>query len=173
MHGRFIRDIKKADISVPVLPDTMIDRGDVLELVGTKKGVETASVQIGYPDRATNKTDMLFVGLGIVVGGLVGALTFHVGGMPLSLSTSGGALIAGLFFGWLRSQHPTFGRIPEPALWVMNNVGLNMFIAVVGITAGPSFVQGFKEVWHGIVCGRRCGHYRALAGWCTNGQVPL
>ena len=146
MHGAFIRDIKKADISVPVLPDTIIDRGDVLELIGTKKGVETASVQIGYPDRATNKTDMLFVGLGIVVGGLVGALTFHVGGVPLSLSTSGGALIAGLFFGWLRSRHPTFGRIPEPALWVMNNVGLNMFIAVVGITAGPSFVQGFKEV---------------------------
>ena len=49
-------------------------------------------------------------------------------------------------FGWLRSKHPTFGRIPEPSLWVLNNVGLNMFIAVVGITAGPSFVTGLKEV---------------------------
>ncbi|MDF2187722.1 aspartate-alanine antiporter [Paraflavitalea sp. CAU 1676] len=150
MHGVFIRDIRKADISIPVLPDTSVDRGDVLQLVGTKKDVETAAASLGYPDRATNKTDMLFVGLGIVIGGLIGALTFHVGGVPLSLSTSGGALIAGLFFGWLRSQHPTFGRIPEPALWVMNNVGLNMFIAVVGISAGPSFVQGFKEVGLGL-----------------------
>ena len=49
--------------------------------------------------------------------------------VPISLSTSGGALIAGLVFGWLRSKHPTFGRIPEPSLWVLNNVGLNMFIA--------------------------------------------
>ena len=57
-----------------------------------------------------------------------------------------GALIAGLVFGWLRSKHPTFGGIPEPSLWVLNNVGLNMFIAVVGIAAGPSFVAGFKEV---------------------------
>ncbi|WP_276483260.1 aspartate-alanine antiporter [Paraflavitalea pollutisoli] len=150
MHGVFIREIRKADVPVPVLPDTIIDRGDVLVLVGTKRDVETAVTQIGYADRATNKTDMLFVGLGIVIGGLVGAVTFHVGGVPLSLSTSGGALIAGLFFGWLRSQHPTFGRIPEPALWVMNNVGLNMFIAVVGISAGPSFVEGFKQVGLGL-----------------------
>ena len=150
MHGVFIRSIKKADIPVPVLAETVLDRGDVLELVGLKKEVERSIVQIGYPDRATNKTDMLFVGLGIVLGGLVGVLTLRIGGVPLSLSTSGGALIAGLVFGWLRSQHPTFGRIPEPALWVMNNVGLNMFIAVVGITAGPSFVQGFKEAGFGL-----------------------
>ncbi|MBO9632417.1 MAG: hypothetical protein J7578_04820, partial [Chitinophagaceae bacterium] len=146
MHGIFIRSIKRADIPVPVLPDTLIDRGDVLELVGAKKAVDKASIHIGYADRPTNKTDMMFVGLGIVIGGLIGVLTIHIGGVPLSLSTSGGALIAGLFFGWLRSQHPTFGRIPEPALWVMNNVGLNMFIAVVGITTGPSFVDGFKQV---------------------------
>ena len=55
-------------------------------------------------------------------------------------------MIAGLVFGWLRSKHPTFGRIPEPSQWVLNNVGLNMFIAVVGISAGPSFVQGFHDV---------------------------
>ena len=54
--------------------------------------------------------------------------------------------VAGLLFGWLRSKHPTFGGIPEPSLWVLNNVGLNMFIAVVGIAAGPSFIAGFKEV---------------------------
>lgn len=146
MHGIFIRSLKRADIPVPVLPDTLVDRGDVLELVGTKKAVDKAATHLGYADRPTNKTDMMFVGLGIVIGGLIGVLTIHIGGVPLSLSTSGGALIAGLFFGWLRSRHPTFGRIPEPALWVMNNVGLNMFIAVVGISTGPSFVDGFKQV---------------------------
>ncbi len=55
-------------------------------------------------------------------------------------------VIAGLVFGWWRSKRPTFGQIPESSLWVLNNVGLNMFIAVVGISAGPSFVQGLKEV---------------------------
>ena len=145
MHGVSIRSIKRAGINVPVLARTVVDAGDILELTGMKHEVETAAKQMGY-DRPTNQTDMIFVGLGILVGGLVGALTMHLGGVPISLSTSGGALIAGLIFGWLRSKHPTFGGIPEPSLWVLNNVGLNMFIAVVGIAAGPSFVAGFKEV---------------------------
>lgn len=146
MHGVSIRTIKRAGIQIPVLAQTVIDSGDMIELVGTKHEVENAAKQMGYIDRPTNQTDMIFVGLGILVGGLVGALSIHLGGVPISLSTSGGALIAGLVFGWLRSKHPTFGGIPEPSLWVLNNVGLNMFIAVVGIAAGPSFVTGFKEV---------------------------
>ena len=146
MHGVSIRSIKRAGIEIPVLAQTKLDAGDVIEVVGTKQEVESAAVQIGYVDRPTHQTDMIFVGLGILVGGLVGALSIHLGGIPISLSTSGGALIAGLLFGWLRSKHPTFGGIPEPSLWVLNNVGLNMFIAVVGIAAGPSFVTGFQEV---------------------------
>ena len=146
MHGVSIRSIKRAGIHVPVLAQTVVDSGDMLELTGMKHEVETAAKQMGYIDRPTNQTDMIFVGLGILVGGLVGALSIHLGGIPISLSTSGGALIAGLLFGWLRSKHPTFGGIPEPSLWVLNNVGLNMFIAVVGIAAGPSFVTGFQEV---------------------------
>lgn len=146
MHGVSIRSIKRAGISVPVLAQTVVDSGDILELTGLKHEVETAAKQMGYVDRPTNQTDMIFVGLGILIGGLIGALAIHVGGVPISLSTSGGALIMGLVFGWLRSKHPTFGGIPEPSLWVLNNVGLNMFIAVVGIAAGPSFVAGFKDV---------------------------
>lgn len=146
MHGVSIRSIKRAGVGIPVLAQTILDSGDVIELVGTKQEVESAASQMGYIDRPTYQTDMIFVGLGILVGGLFGALSIHIGGVPISLSTSGGALIAGLFFGWLRSKHPTFGRIPEASLWVLNNVGLNMFIAVVGIAAGPSFVQGFRDV---------------------------
>ncbi len=146
MHGVSVRHIKRSGIEIPVFAGTKIDAGDVLELVGLKKEVEVAAKEIGYIDRPTNATDMVFVGFGILIGGLFGALAIHLGGIPISLSTSGGALIAGLLFGWLRSKRPTFGQIPEPALWLLNNVGLNMFIAVVGISAGPSFVQGFQEV---------------------------
>ena len=146
MHGVSIRSIKRAGIDIPVMAQTTVDAGDVVEVVGTRQEVEAAARRLGYIDRPTNQTDMIFVGLGILAGGLFGALSVHIGGVPISLSTSGGALIAGLVFGWLRSKHPTFGRIPEPSQWVLNNVGLNMFIAVVGITAGPSFVTGLKEV---------------------------
>ncbi len=122
----------------------MLDRGDVLTIAGAHKNVERAIEWIGYADRTTDKTDMSFMGFGIAAGALFGAITIHVRHVPLSLSTSGGALIAGLICGWLRSIHRTFGRVPEAALWVFNNVGLNVFIAVVGIGAGPAFVNGLK-----------------------------
>lgn len=146
MHGVSIRRIKRAGIDIPVFAQTQVDSGDILELVGLKKEVEAAAKELGYIDRPTNATDMVFVGLGILLGGIIGALVIRIGGVPISLSTSGGALIAGLVFGWWRSKRPTFGQIPDASLWVLNNVGLNTFIAVVGITAGPGFVQGLKEV---------------------------
>jgi putative transport protein len=80
-----------------------------------------------------------------VVGGLIGLLSINVWGLPLSLTASGGALIMGLVFGWLRSVYPTFGRIPEPALWIFDTLGLAVFIGVVGLTAGPTFVAGLRE----------------------------
>lgn len=146
LHGVSIKRIRRAGVNIPVLANNTIDAGDLLELVGMKMDVNRAAAKLGYADRPTNQTDLIFVGLGILLGGIVGSLAIHLGGVPISLSTSGGALIAGLFFGWLRSKHPTFGRIPEPSLWVLNNMGLNMFIAVVGITSGPSFITGLKEV---------------------------
>ena len=88
MHGVSIRSIKRAGINVPVLAQTVIDSGDILELTGTKLEVETAAKQMGYIDRPTNQTDMIFVGLGILLGGLVGALAIHLGGCLLYTSPS-------------------------------------------------------------------------------------
>jgi putative transport protein len=93
---------------------------------------------------------MAFVGAAIVVGALIGALVFKVAGAPLTLSTAGGALIAGIIGGWLRSVRPSFGRIPTPTVWFMNSVGLNIFIAIVGISAGPGFVNGLKTQGVGL-----------------------
>jgi putative transport protein len=144
-RGFFIRKLTRAGLEMPIMPGTVIDRGDVLQVVGPKRSVELAAKELGYADRPTDMTDMVFVGSGIVLGGLVGAITINIGSVPLSLSTSGGSLIAGLVFGWLRSVYRTFGRVPEPALWFMSSVGLNTFIAVVGISSGPAFVLGLRE----------------------------
>ncbi len=145
-RGVYLRKITRSMVELPILPATEILRGDILTLVGGRPNVERAIQNIGYPDRPVETTDIAFLGAGIVVGGLVGALSWKAGGIPISLTTTGGALLAGLVLGWLRTIRPIFGRIPNPALWLMNTLGLNVFIAVVGITAGPGFVAGLKEV---------------------------
>ena len=145
MHGVVIQRIRRMGVSIPVLPKTILDTGDVIELVGRKVEVQLAAKEVGYPDPATNESDVVFLSMGILIGAIIGTLTLHIGNVPISLSSSGGALIAGLVFGWWRAHHPTMGAIPEGALWVFNNMGLNIFIAIVGISAGPGFVEGFRE----------------------------
>jgi putative transport protein len=147
-RGVFIRQIKRGPTGtpIPVLPSTTLHRGDTITLVGRVQNTTVAARALGTLDRPTNAADIAFVGLAITLGALVGAITIKVGAVPLTLSSAGGALIAGIVFGWLRAIHPTFGRVPEPTIWFMNSVGLNVFIAVVGITAGPGFVLGLKEL---------------------------
>jgi len=144
-RGVFLRKIVRVGQTMPFTLETRIDRGDVLSLIGAKPDVGRAAKELGYPDRPTVTTDMIFVGLGIFIGGLVGLLTLTIGGLPLTLTASGGALIMGLVFGWLRAVRPTFGRIPEAAMWVFETVGLTVFIGVVGLSAGPSFVTGLQK----------------------------
>lgn len=146
MYGVSIKSISRSGVNVPVLAQVKIGRGDVVTVVGLGREVDEVARRLGYADRRTTKTDFVFVGLGIFIGGLIGSLAIHIGEIPISLSVSGGALIAGLVLGWLRSKHPTFGRLPRSSVWLMDNLGLNMFIAVVGISSGPSFVTGLKEV---------------------------
>lgn len=146
MYGVSIKSISRSGVNVPVLAQVKIGRGDVVTVVGLGREVDEVAGRLGYADRRTTKTDLVFVGLGIFIGGLIGSLALHIGEIPISLSVSGGALIAGLVLGWLRSKHPTFGRLPRSSVWLMDNLGLNMFIAVVGISSGPSFVTGLKEV---------------------------
>jgi putative transport protein len=144
-RGVFLRKLVRVEQEMPFTAETRLDRGDVLNLIGAKADVERAAKELGYADRPTVTTDMIFVGLGIFIGGLVGLLTLTVGGLPLTLTASGGALIMGLVFGWLRAVRPTFGRIPEAAMWVFETVGLTVFIGVVGLGAGPSFVTGLQN----------------------------
>jgi putative transport protein len=147
-RGVYLRKITRGATAtdIPILADTKIYRGDVLTLVGRTQDVAAATRALGVPDRVTDVADVVFIAGAIAIGGLLGSLVFHVGSVPLTLSTSGGALIAGIFFGWLRSVKPTFGRIPSPTVWFMNSVGLNVFIAVIGIASGPGFVAGLQQL---------------------------
>jgi putative transport protein len=151
-YGRriFLRRLTRAGHETEPRPDLKLQRQDVLTLLGARQDIEDVARVLGYADRTTSRSDIAFMAAGIVVGSLVGAVTIHVGGIPLSLSPSVGALLAGLVFGYLRSVYRTFGRIPDPALWVFNNVGLNGFIAVVGLNAAPGLVTGLETYGIGL-----------------------
>jgi putative transport protein len=145
-RGAFLRKVERDGMELPINAGVKLDKGDHLFIAGAKKNVARVAAMLGYADRPTDQTDMVFVGIGILLGGIIGAQAIKVGGVPISLSTSGGSLIMGLIFGYLRSSYPTFGRISAGAQWFLSSVGLTTFIAVVGITSGPGFVAGLKNL---------------------------
>jgi putative transport protein len=152
VRGVFLRKITRGATAtdIPILANTKVERGDLFTLVGRTQDTAAAIKLLGVPDRPTDVADVAFIGAAIVIGALIGAYVLNIGGVPITLSTAGGALIAGIIGGWLRSVRPSFGRIPTPTVWFMNSVGLNIFIAIVGISAGPGFVNGLKTQGIGL-----------------------
>ncbi|MDF2189963.1 aspartate-alanine antiporter [Paraflavitalea sp. CAU 1676] len=145
VHGIGIRRLTRAGIEMPLVARTTLEKGDMLEIVGTKEDLENAVSKLGYKEKSGIETDIVYMGIGIVLGSLLGALTVKAGDIPLSISTSGGSLLAGLFFGWLRTRRPVFGNIPAPSVWLLQKLGLHMFIAIVGISSSSGFIQGLRQ----------------------------
>jgi putative transport protein len=143
-HGIFLRKITRQGHELPMTRDTVVHECDVMQLIGERKDVERAVKVLGYPERPTSATDLIIVGIGIVLGTLLGLLAVPVLGIPITLGVGGGVLVSGLVFGLLRSIHPTFGEMPGPAQWVFTDLGLNLFITCVGLDAGPKALHAIQ-----------------------------
>ena len=149
-RGIYLRKIMRNLVEIPILPEVKILRGDILTIVGSTRHTAEAASGLGYAIRPVEATDLAVVCAAIVAGGLIGALSLTVANVPISLSTSGGALLLGLALGYFSAVNPTIGRVPGPALWLLNTLGLNVFIAIVGINAGPGFVAGLRDAGLGL-----------------------
>jgi putative transport protein len=144
-RGVFMRRITRAGMDLGLLPDTQVHRGDVLTLVGSATDTARVVEALGIADRPSDVTDMMVVATGIVAGALIGLPALEIGGVEVGLSLPVGVLLGGLVCGWLRSVKPALiGRVPGPTLWIFESIGLTGFVAVVGLNAGPDFVEGLK-----------------------------
>jgi len=143
-HGCFLRRITRQGHELPLTRNTIVHKCDVLQVAGSKNDVEKLVQYLGYPERPTVATDLIMVGIGCVLGTVLGLLSVKVMSIPLTLGIGGGVLVSGLLFGWLRAAHPTFGQIPGGAQWVFTDLGLNLFIACVGLSAGPKALHALQ-----------------------------
>jgi putative transport protein len=153
-RGVYLRSLSRGGQELPVAAGIVLERGDLLRLIGPDPVVENAAKRIGVVVAPSATIDFVVLGLAIFLGGAVGALlTFSVGSTKISLSTSVGTLLAGLLVGYLRTQYPLFGRIPEGATNLMTSLGLAAFVGLTGIHAGPIFIPALREAGLGLLLG--------------------
>ena len=153
-RGLYLRSLRRGDQEIPIAPGVRLQRGDLLRVVGPEDIVQNAAKSIGVIVAPSTSIDFIVLGLAIFFGGVVGVLlSFSVGGIRISLSTSVGTLLAGLLVGYLRTRYPTFGRIPDGAISLMTSLGLAAFVGLTGIHAGPIFLSAIRESGIGLLLG--------------------
>ncbi|WP_425833394.1 aspartate-alanine antiporter [Streptomyces fractus] len=142
--GVYVTDLTRGDQEMPANADTLVQRGDVLTLVGARSGLNKLVAKIGSVVK-NDATDFIYLGLGIAAGSLLGQVVVKFGDIPMSLGTGGGCLISGLLFGWFRSRSQTFGAFPPQAASTIKDMGLAVFIACTGLVSGPQAWPLIKE----------------------------
>ena len=145
-HGVFLESITRVGQPVPILPETQLEHGDVLTYFGSAKDTKRAVEATGYELPYSIKTDFIYMGVGMVVGLLIGLVVVNIGGVPLTLGSGGGCLLAGLVFGWMRGKHPMYGVMPPAASRLLQDFGLAAFVAVVGLNSGLQAVTTIKQL---------------------------
>ncbi|WP_413293147.1 aspartate:alanine exchanger family transporter [Bdellovibrio sp. HCB185ZH] len=143
-RGLFLKKILRGPVELPLLPQLEIHRGDILHLIGSTENLNQATKILGFAETDPHKSDLAFLAFCVCLGTVLGLLSFHLGEVPLGLGSSGSILVVGLIAGWAQRRFPKVGSIPEPAQKLLIDIGLIVFIAVVGLKAGPNAVDAIK-----------------------------
>ena len=153
-RGVFLQAIRRAGRSLPVAPQTRLEQGDVITLHGLAPAVDRIASLAGEPARSPRGADFVALGLAIGAGALAGVLlSLPVAGLHIALGSSVAVLLVGLALGWRNAQHPGFAHIPAAAIEFMKSLGLSAFVAMIGLKAGPVFVDAIREIGLSVFLG--------------------
>jgi putative transport protein len=169
-NGLFFNAVFRMGEEIPVQPQTQFKQGDVLRVTGTKAHIDSLASAAGVIVTSSSITDLLTISGGLVLGGILGSLAIHVGAIRLSLGMVGGLLIVAIVMSWLRTRYPQLGGpIPEPARHLLEDLGLSIFVATVGLGAGPGLTKalGSGKVLPIIVSTIVLGFVPPIVAWYT------
>ena len=145
-RGVLLRGITRGDKSIPIGTNVVVERGDILQVTGVEQAVENLAPIVGVKLSSAEEADFSILGISIFAGVLLGAsIVIPIAHLRIGLGTSVGTLLAGVIVGWLNSVRPWFGRMPHEAILFMKSIGLSAFVAMIGLKAGPIFIQTLRQ----------------------------
>ncbi len=145
-YGCFVTHVRRTQIQLPAEGSTVLQKGDVVTLVGNTEQLEILAELLGEIERDVVETDLVSFALGISGGLLLGKISIKLGAVAVGIGSAGGLLLMGILMGFLRSLSPTFGRVPPAARFVLMELGLMFFMVNVGLSAGGGVVEALVSV---------------------------
>ena len=145
-HGLYLNAGFRAGEQIPHGPETVLRTGDVLRVIGSSWRIKIMEDQTGRVVRPSLSTDIVTLALGLTVGALIGMITIPLGNIRLTLGSAVGLLLVGIVLSIVRTRYPTFGGpYPEPARRLIEDLGLNVFVAIVGLNAGAGVTKAIAQ----------------------------
>ncbi|MDK9781609.1 transporter [Vibrio sp. B172a] len=146
--GVYFKAIFRQGHQQPLLPQTKVEVGDVVRIAGSQWCVEqTASKLNSVPIVESTVTETFYLALSLLIGYVFGHLSVTVAGIPFALGTSAGCMLTGIVFSFLRTRNPSFGGpMSEGARSFLQDIGLNLFVAVLAATVGPKILASFQGI---------------------------
>jgi len=136
-----LHHIERSGQTIPMGLNTKLERFDVLFVGGVKSSIDKAAELLGRIARPSTSTDLLTLSIGMVLGFLIGAITFPLAGSKVGLGNAGGLLVSGVIVSSIVSRLRFFGSTPNAARNILEDLGLVVFIAIVGVNAGAGLIS--------------------------------
>ena len=144
-YGATITNIRRAGLDFTPGPSNRIQFGDKLTITCRVDNLSQIVNVFGNDKRRLSNTDFLPICFGIIIGALLGKLTFAFGGFNFSLGLTGGVLFAGLILGRVGKTGNILWTMTGSANNLLRQLGLLFFLAAVGTSAGSSLVETYNE----------------------------
>lgn len=138
--------LERGGAPIPIGKDTRLQRMDIVTVVGLKSAVSKVGEAFGRVVRPSTATDLLTLALGMILGFLIGQIEFPAFGASVGLGNAGGLLVSGVIVSSVASRLRFFGNTPAAARNVLEDLGLVVFVAIVGINAGNSLLAQLTGV---------------------------
>jgi len=131
---------EREGLPFPVGLKTQLQRMDIISVVGLKEAVQEVANLFGRIARPSTSTDLLTLSAGMILGFLIGMIDFPAFGSRVGLGNAGGLLLSGVIVSSAVSRLRFFGNTPNAARNILEDLGLVVFVAIVGVNAGNSLL---------------------------------
>lgn len=148
--GAVITRVRRGDLDLLARDDLDLQLGDHVAVVVPTDELDDIAEWLGDSERRVAEVDGMAFGIGLVLGLLLGIVSFPLpGGQGFQLGAAAGPLIVGMLLGALRRTGPLVWTLPAAANLTIRQIGLMLFLAALGLNAGPQFASllGSPEGW--------------------------
>lgn len=136
--GALVTRVRRGDLDLLAREDLCLQAGDQLAVVTPVENYGKVREYLGDSHKSVAEIDVLSVGLGLLLGVGLGLITIPLpGGAAFQLGPAAGPLVVGMILGALRRTGPLVWSMPTSANLTVRHLGLVLFLAALGLSAGP------------------------------------